>query len=68
MPPPAARIVEKHGILGTPVPGKPQKHVVPEIRISAGAVNHVTFESAETAGAWEYDISGFPKAKIAIFS
>ena len=50
-PPPGARIVEKHGILGTPVPGKPQKHVVPENRVSAGTVKHVTFESAETAGA-----------------
>ena len=50
-PPPGARIVEKHCILGPPVTGKPQKHVVPENRVSAGAVKHVTFESAETAGA-----------------
>ena len=40
-PPPAARIVEKHGIFGTPVPGKPQKHAVPENRVSAGTVKHV---------------------------
>ena len=50
-PPPGARIVEKHGIFGTPVPGKPQKHMVSGNRSPAGTGKRVTFEPAETVGA-----------------
>ena len=56
--PPAARIAEKHGILGTPVPGKPQKHVVPENRVSAGTVKHVGLE--HQAPRILVKIRGFP--------